>query len=135
MLHDIEILQDPWRIKAVGGTRAGLLIASMKGLFQAAGLAHPSNGDEARKSFELHADDAQTLILQVLRHVSQLAAAHCESYDEINFSLITDKEAKGEFIGRHITTCPPIPAVLGIDGEIVKGEDGLWHAVIALGKQ
>lgn len=135
MLHEVEILQDPWRINAAGGTRAGLLIASMKGLFQAANLAHPPEGQDARRSFELHADDAQTLILEVLRHASQLASGNCESYDEISFSLITDKQAKGELIGRAIPTCPPIPSVLGIDGEIVKGDDGLWRATIALGKQ
>lgn len=135
MMNEIQITQNPWQIKAAGGTRAGLLIAAMQGLFQAAGLTHPPEGEDVRETFELQANDPQTLILQVLRHASQMAASKCESYDEINFALITDKQAKGEFVGRKIFSCPPIPAVLGIDGDIIKGDDGLWRATIALGKQ
>lgn len=134
-MHEVEVVKDPWQVKAAGGTRAGLLIAAMQGLFQAAGLAHPPEGEDVREVFELHADNPQTLILNVLRHASHMAASKCESYDEINFALITDKQAKGEFVGRKINSCPPIPAVLGIDGDITKGDDGMWRATIALGKQ
>ncbi|MEN9558668.1 MAG: hypothetical protein RL141_1037 [Candidatus Parcubacteria bacterium] len=140
-MSHVEILQDPLRLQALAATRAGLLTACMKGLFQAAGLAHPETGDEVKRAFEFKTDDAPSLILSVLRHASQLAIAHCESYQEISFSLITDKQAIGVFIGRPLlpasagaaATCPPIPSVLGIDGEIAKGEDGLWRATIALG--
>ena len=132
-MTNVEILQEPLRIQAMGSTRAGLIVAAMKGLFQAARVEYPLEGEESTRAFEIEAESAPQLILSVLRQVAALAVEHSEMYAEVSFSLITDKKAAGSFVGRPVTPTPAMPSIVSIDGDVLKGEDGMWHAAVALG--
>lgn len=132
-MQHVEVLQDPLRIQAMGSTRAGLIVAALKGLFEAAGVAYPMEGEESQRTFEINAESAPQLILEVLRQAAAQAAEHGEAYADISFSLITDKKAVGSFVGRAVSGKPSIPAVTSIDGEIMKDDDGVWRATVVLG--
>jgi hypothetical protein len=132
-MYQYTIERSPLRILAEGGTRAGLIVAGVKGLFDAAGLTYPETGEESRRSFELEAASAVELILAVLRLAATSAQSNQEIYGEISFSLITDKKAVGIFIGRPSVAPVALPSVHGIDGEVVKNDAAMWQATIALG--
>lgn len=132
-MNHFEIQQNPLRIQAAGTTRAGLIVASVKGLFAASDVVYPEQGEEMKQSFEFEVGDANTLILSILRLAASSAHDHGEAYADISFALITDKKAKGELVGRKLPSAPVIPSVHGIDGEIVKDGDGVWRATIGLG--
>ncbi len=131
-MTQVEVLQDPLRIQAAGSTRAGLIVAALKGLFQSANVEYPLEGDESTREFQIEAESAPQLILSVLRQAAALATEYGEMYAEVSFSLITDKKATGSFVGRALGSKPTMPAITSIDGEIVKGDDGMWRATIAL---
>lgn len=132
-MHQFTIERDPLCINAEGGTRAGLIVAGVKGLFSAANVSLPEAGEEVTRPFELTADTAIHLILAVLRAAAGQATANQEIYSDVSFSLITDKKAVGAFVGRKASAPFTLPAVHGIDGEVKKGDDALWRATIALG--
>lgn len=132
-MNRFTVERDPLRIKADAATRAGLIVGSLKGYFAAAGAEYPMEGEEVKHEFALDAEGGSQLILAVLRAAAGLASSNTEVYSDISFSLITDKKATGAFIGRPVASLPALPAIRGIDGEVVKDADGLWRAVIALG--
>ncbi len=132
-MHHYTIEQQPLRIQALGTTRAGLILATVNGFFDAAGAIAVLEGEEAKRSFEIQTESAPELILAVIRMAASSAAAHQEVYSDISFSLITDKKAVGSFIGRPAKAPSAFPAIHGIDGEVVKDADGVWRATIALG--
>ncbi len=130
-MYRFTIERSPLRINAEGSTRAGLIVAAVKGLFEAAELVYPEAGEESKRAFEIETTNAPELILAVLRLAAATANTNKEIYNDISFSLITDKKAVGVFVGRPSSEVH-IPAIHGIDGEVVKDGDGLWRAVIAL---
>lgn len=132
-MYHVTVTRNPLRIQADGTTRAGLMLAALQGLFEAGGVTSASEGAEVRRAFEIETGNAPELLLAVLRNAASLAQAHGEAYTEISFSLVTDKKAVGSFVGRALSSTPHLPAVHGIEGDILKDADGLWRATIALG--
>lgn len=133
-MNHFELKQHPRSIQVAGTTRAGLIVASVKGLFAATDAVAPLEGAEVQRAFEIETTNAPELILSLLRNAASMATAHQEAYTDISFSLITDKKAVGLFIGRPAAASVVTPTILGIDGEIIKDGDGVWRATIALKK-
>ena len=127
-----ELLPQDAGIKATGGTRAGLLIASMQGMFAAAGARYPEEEapEELRHEFALEAPDFASLLTALLDKALE-ASGGKESFQDISFKLITDKKALGEFVGKKVMDfTSPVKAVDKASLKVEKNLEGLWEATI-----
>lgn len=132
-MNHFEVQQGPLHVQAMGTTRAGLIVAALKGFFAAAEVSYPLEGEDVMRPFQIEAESAPQLILAVLRAAAGEASAHQETFADISFSLITDKKATGSFVGRATPAFQKLPAIRGIDGDVVKDADGVWRATVGLG--
>ncbi|MBI4139210.1 archease [Candidatus Uhrbacteria bacterium] len=119
------------RVRARGSTRAGLLTAALKGMFVAAQPRAAGNGNGRERSFHLTAEDASTLLADVLNEALSFSRTNQETYDDVRFDLITDKEAKGAFVGKAVSGFKtPIQAAKHHGLSVQKNAEGLWEATI-----
>ena len=91
------------RVRAIGSTRAGLLVAALKGMFAAAGPRFAESGDRVERPFKLEAPDFSSLLVDLLNEAVSLSDEDHEAYEDISFTLITDKKAEGVFVDRPVT--------------------------------
>jgi SHS2 domain-containing protein len=131
-MHRFTIEQNPTRIQAFGSTRAGLMVAAVKGLFASQGIESPEGGEELKRSFSLEEVDTKALLLAMLGRATAESTVNREVYHDVSFTLITDRKAVGSFVGKKLSTAPTIASVTGVDGEISKEADGMWRATITL---
>jgi SHS2 domain-containing protein len=119
------------RIKATGSTRAGLMTAALKGMSAAAGPRAKEGVEAVERPFSLSADDFPSLLVDLLNEAVSLSDTHREAYEDIRFTLATDKKAEGAFVGRPIEAFETqIKAATHHDLDIVKNAEGQWEAVI-----
>lgn len=119
------------RIRALGSTRAGLLAAVLKGMFAAAMPRAVENGKACERPFHMKADDFSALLIDVLNEAIFLSDTNHEYYDDIRFDLITDKEAKGSFVGKSAGSFETqIKAATHHDLEVKKNNQGQWEATV-----
>jgi len=127
--HEAEI-----RIKASGGTRAGLLVAALRGMFAAAGGRLPDEeaAEESVRPFSVEAADFSSLLVDFLNEAAAASGTHRETYQDVHFELITDKKARGSFVGRLVTGFDrQIKAVAQGGLRVEKNAEGQWEAEIA----
>lgn len=124
MSHEITSRQ-PLVIKAVAGTRAGLLSSLSQGLFQAVFPEPDLSAPSVERPFDVAAEDFPELIVKLLDGALADAASANEAYEGVRFTLLTDKVAKGMFLGRPCDESPKArQTVPGFKAE--RGEDNLW---------
>jgi SHS2 domain-containing protein len=90
-------------IRALGSTRAGLFIAAVKGLCAAEKPKYVENAERAERPFSVEAPDSTALLAAVLNEALRLSNEHLEAYEDVSFTLITDKKAEGKFVDRAVT--------------------------------
>lgn len=120
------------RIRVSASTRAGILTAAVQGMFAAAlPDVDPDSDEKDERTFSVMADDANSLLVALLAEALASSAKHGEAFDNVRFTLATDKKAEGAFIGR---TCSKygvkLEAVSGAVG-MEKNEEGEWVTEIA----
>src|SRR5690349_23404952 len=81
-------------------TRAGLVTAALQGLMAAAGPRTSEMDVKSERPFSLSADDFGTLLVKFLSTAGKAAEDNKEAYEDVRFTLITDKKAEGAFVGR-----------------------------------
>lgn len=119
------------RIKATGSTRAGLMTAALKGMFAAAGPRMKEGAETLERPFTLSATDFPSLLVDVLNEAVSLSDTHREAYEDIRFTLATDKKTEGVFVGRPVEGFETqIKAATHHDLDIVKNPEGQWETVI-----
>lgn len=122
------------RVRVRASTRAGLIAASLQGMFAA---AEPKLGaaEETERPFSIDAPDFAQLLVGFLNDALQKAAANGETYEDVRISLITDKKLQGAFIGRPATGfATPIAAATDKELKVEKNENGEWETTITFEK-
>ncbi len=88
-------------VRVVASTRAGLITAALQGVFAAAEARVDEMNDEKReRPFSIVAEDFPALLKTLLDKAIIEGLANTEAYDEVRFTLITDKAAEGAFVGK-----------------------------------
>ena len=139
MQHRFEIQPQPgglsagWRIRVAATTRAGLLIAAVQGLCKSAGPQIIEDAAEEKRLFDAKGGDFSALLADVLNKAAAMSAANNETYEEVTFALVTDKEARGGFVGRPVSGWDaPIKNIQFHDLEVAKNSEGLWEVTIPI---
>jgi hypothetical protein len=130
-MKKFELLPGGKGAHATASTRAGLFTALIQGCFGAGEpLAGQSEDEKLERPFKIEAPDPAALMAMLLTEATREAAANGEIYDDISFTLITDKKAEGAFIGRK----GKAPKMCKITGgmEIAKNEEGEWDVTVKL---
>lgn len=133
-MHKFEITETDGgrRVTARGGTRAGLVIAAVQGLTRA--LLPPEAASQAEsepvdRPFAHTAETFEALLEALLAEALASAMADGEAYEHARFELITDREAKGGFVGRKAGGfARPADAVRITPGSVRRTEGGAWEA-------
>ncbi|HWQ99933.1 MAG TPA: archease [Candidatus Methylomirabilis sp.] len=129
-MHRFEML-DESRIRALGTTRAGLFIAALKGMCAATTPRFTEGTERVERPFKIEAPDSEALLVAVLNEALSLSNANREAYEDVSFSLITDKKAEGAFVGRPVNGFEmQIKAALHPGLEVKKNDEGSWEAVV-----
>lgn len=120
------------RIKAFGGTRAGLLESALKGLSAAsAPEGVDDDAEEVSRPFAIKADDADGLLVAFLKEALAQAAAHREAYVAVRFDLITATEAKGSLVGRPATGFGADITEVTVEAPPARNEENAWETTLA----
>jgi SHS2 domain-containing protein len=137
-MREHEILDDDkkLRVRVRASTRAGLIGASVRGLFEA---MHPkfSESEERAKTverpFQVKAADFNELLVALLNEAIRQSVEYGEAFEEVRLSLIVDNEAKGELIGRSVSGYgKTVKKVERLGLEVEKNEKGHWETIIVL---
>jgi hypothetical protein len=119
------ISRKPLVIKATAGTRAGLLSSLAQGLFQGVFPEPDLAAPTVERPFDVSADDFPELIVKLFDAALTDAATNGEAYEGVRFTLLTDRVAKGMFLGRPSDAKPKARrTVPGLQAE--RGADNLW---------
>lgn len=132
-MKKFDILPDGAGVHAVGSTRAGLFTAALQGAFVSPEpMAGEDSEEKIERKFALQADDSGALMVALLEEAIRAASANSETYEDVSFTLVTDKKAEGSFVGRRGKK----PAIRGIEGNptIEKNEEGEWETTIRFRK-
>lgn len=131
-MKEFEVLGNGGALRVRATTRAGLVTASLQGLMAAAGPRTSDTEAKSERTFSVSADDFGTLLGELLAAAADASGAHKEAYEDIHFTLITDKKAEGTFVGRPAKSFhDPVRKPKGkID--VAKNEGGEWETTITL---
>lgn len=133
-MQKIELTEtgEGMRVLVRGSTRAGLVIAAVQGLTKALLPPEPESQEESEmvdRPFTHKAESFEALLGMLLSEALAAALANGEAYEHARFELITDREAKGGYVGRKAGGfARPGKAVRMTAGSARRGEDGGWEA-------
>lgn len=115
-------------------TRAGLVTASAQGLMAAAGSRVSDNLDEPKleRTFSVSAADFNALLVQLLTLAAKSSVDNKEAYEDVRFTLITDKKAEGALVGRPAKGFRTPVATVTLTADVAKNEGGEWETTIAV---
>ena len=121
-------------VKVRATTRAGLVTASVQGLMAAAGTRVSDNLDEPKleRNFSVSAADFNALLAQLLTMAAKSSVENKEAYEDVRFTLITDKKAEGALVGRPAKGFRMPVATLKLSADVAKNEGGEWETTIAV---
>jgi hypothetical protein len=131
-MKEHEILEKGKAILVRASTRAGLVSAAVQGLMAVAGPRTNEMDDKVERAFDVTADDFGLLLGDLLIAAANLSKEHKETYEDISFTLITDKQAKGLFVGRPANSFHEAMKMPTGTIEVAKNEGGEWETTIKL---
>lgn len=135
-MKKFEILpsgEDQARILVQASTRAGLLTGAVQGMFVAAEPdVNPDSDDKIERPFSIMGEDAVDLLVELLASALVESAKHGEAFDDVKFTLVTDKKAEGAFIGKPCKKYGKKLSAAKRQGlAMEKNEEGEWESTIA----
>jgi hypothetical protein len=136
-MKKFEVLPHPSgaSLKLRASTRAGLITAALQGTFAAEGARTDEESDEKlERPFTLAAPDFPHLLASLLDLALSDASANGEAYDDVHFTLITDKKAEGSFVGKHSKGFAKKIASVSPEMTVEKNVVGEWETTIVLKK-
>lgn len=121
-------------VKVRATTRAGLVTAAVQGLMAAAGTRVSDSLDEPKleRTFSVSAADFNALLTQLLTTAAKSSVDNKEAYEDVRFTLITDKKAEGALVGRPAKGFRMPVASLKLSADVAKNEGGEWETTIAV---
>ena len=119
-------------VHAKASTRAGLAVAALHGVSSLAGGSTSELDEKVERPFSVTADTFGALLTALLTRAATASATHAETYDDIQFTLITEKKAEGAFIGRPAKGVSTLGA-FRTKGDVARNEAGEWETVIVIG--
>jgi hypothetical protein len=131
-MKEFEVLSGGSAIRVRATTRAGLVTAALQGLMAAASPRTSEIDEKKERPFSVSAGDFGALLADLLTAAATAAIGNNEAYDDIRFTLITDKKAEGAFVGRPATGFKTAPAGAKVPPEVAKNEAGEWETTVAL---
>lgn len=121
------------RIHTVAGSRAGLIVAALQGVFAAAQPAEiVMPADDVEHQFKLTAADFPALFVAVIDEAVKAANAKNQRYMDIKFTLITDTRAEGAFAGHPALGYGKPLRGITPKMEIKKNDRGEWETTLML---
>ncbi|HTM67785.1 MAG TPA: hypothetical protein VL426_00660 [Candidatus Binatia bacterium] len=123
---------DGGSIRVRATTRAGLVTAALQGLMADAGPRTSELDVKSERSFALSAADFGTLLKDFLAAAAKSAAANKEAYEDVRFTLITDKKAEGAFVGRPAEGFRTPPREAKSRPEVARNEHNEWETTVTL---
>lgn len=131
-MKEHEILDKGKAILVRASTRAGLATAAVQGLMAVAGPRTSEMDNKVERPFEVKGDDFGLLLSDLLVAAANLSKANKETYEDISFSLITDKLAKGVLVGRPANSFHEDMKMPTGTIAVEKNEAGEWETTIKL---
>jgi hypothetical protein len=120
-------------IKVSGSTRAGMLVAAVKGIAAATESAPTDAGSsESDRTFSLKAKDFGELTAILIQEMLSDVTKHGEAYSDVKFTLITDKAADGAFIARPGKMSGAFSLSTEQAIEPAKNGEGMWETEFVL---
>lgn len=131
-MKEFEVLNGGTAIRVRATTRAGLVTAALQGLMAAAKPRTSEVDEKTERPFSAGAGDFGTLLADLLTEAARSSAEHKEAYEDIRFTLITDKKAEGVFVGRPAEGFgSPVKGVRA-PVDVAKNEAGEWETTVGL---
>ncbi|MBP9868955.1 hypothetical protein KBC59_00135 [Patescibacteria group bacterium] len=116
-------------IQVTGGTRPGLVIASIQGLNMIVDATPNLDAEDIEHPFSFSGNSFPELLQQLLQEALKIGQTNKESFLDLKLTLITDAKIEGAFVGKPATIQKAFSQI-AVDGNIAKGEDGQWHATV-----
>ncbi len=122
-------------VRVLASTRAGLATAALQGVFKVAdGHVDTESDEKIERPFSVDATDFPGLLKGMLDQALAAAVQNGEAYDDVRFSLITEKQMDGAFIGKRskgfATTITSVKGGMMIS----KNEADEWETTVVVGK-
>ncbi|MEY4744734.1 MAG: hypothetical protein RL272_679 [Candidatus Parcubacteria bacterium] len=131
-MKEFEVIGDGAAIRVRATTRAGLVTAALQGLMAAAKPKTSEVDEKTERTFAVASDDFGRLLAELLAAAAKASAEHKEAYEDVRFTLITDKKAEGAFVGRPAEGFGfPVKGSKG-SIEVAKNESGEWETTVTL---
>lgn len=131
-MKEFEVLSGGTAIRVRATTRAGLVTAALQGLMAAATPRTSEIDEKKERPFSLAAGDFGTLLADLLTAAAKASDANKEAYEDIRFTLITDKKAEGAFIGRPANSFKKPLMGVKTPPAVAKNEAGEWETTVGL---
>ncbi len=131
-MKEFDVLDGGKAIRVRATTRAGLVTAALQGLMAAAKPRTTEVDEKTERPFSVASDDFGKLLAALLSEAARASAAHKEAYEDIRFTLITDKKAEGAFVGRPAEGFGSAPKAVPGPADVAKNEAGEWETTLSL---
>ena len=111
-------------------TRVGLVTAALQGMFTFV-IPQKVSEEKIERAFSVEATDSANLLANILDFALASATKNNEVYDNVRFTLITDKKAEGNFIGKSAESfTTKIKALTRQDLKVEKNLIGEWETTL-----
>jgi len=127
-----EILEHPadLKIKVFGISKEELFSNALLAMIESMNPEIKKPEERSKRPIKIKSSDLSALLVDFLNEALYLTQVNKEVY-EINFKKITDKEIKGELIGKKVEKFgEDIKAATYHDLEIKQNKDGSWQATV-----
>lgn len=117
-------------VRASGDSKEELVRSVLRGMFEA---AEPDFGEGAapERRFSVVSADFETLLVDLLNEAIAFSCMYHEAYDDVRFSVFSDTEAEGVFIGRPVTRFgTELKAATFHDLQVAQNDQGLWETTV-----
>lgn len=131
-MKEFDVLEGGKALRVRATTRAGLVTAALQGLMAAAKPRTAEIDEKTERPFSVASDDFGKLLADLLSEAARASAEHKEAYEDIRFTLITDKKAEGAFVGRPAQGFGAPPKGTRGPAEVAKNEAGEWETTLTL---
>lgn len=123
-------------VRVLASTRVGLATAALQGVFTVAkGQVDTESDEKIERPFSVDASDFPGLLKGMLDQALAAAAKNGDVYDDVRFSLITEKQMDGAFIGKRCKGfATPITSIKG-GMTIAKNEAEEWETTVVVGTE